>query len=124
MRRYLVSTVAGATCQSMTRNRVNRGADRLTLRLLGGPTTAEVARALLVAEPIMAKRLVRDKHKIKAAHIIIECRRRQNCPNGSDRPWPLATGLRSRGGRERRAMRTIPWRPRVDRGVPGGLRSC
>jgi RNA polymerase sigma-70 factor (ECF subfamily) len=41
----------------------------LTLRLLGGLTTAEVARAFLVSEPTMAKRLVRAKHKIKAAHI-------------------------------------------------------
>jgi RNA polymerase sigma-70 factor (ECF subfamily) len=41
----------------------------LTLRLLGGLTTAEVARAFLVAEPAMAKRLVRAKHKIKVAHI-------------------------------------------------------
>jgi RNA polymerase sigma-70 factor (ECF subfamily) len=41
----------------------------LTLRLLGGLTTAGVARAFLVAEPAMAKRLVRAKHKIKAAHI-------------------------------------------------------
>ena len=41
----------------------------LTLRLLGGLSTAEAARAFLVAEPTMAKRLVRAKHKIKAAHI-------------------------------------------------------
>ena len=41
----------------------------LTLRLLGGLTTAEVARAFLVAGPTMAKRIVRAKHKIKAAHI-------------------------------------------------------
>jgi RNA polymerase sigma-70 factor, ECF subfamily len=41
----------------------------LTLRLLGGLTTAEVARAFLVAEPAMAKRLVRAKHKIKAARV-------------------------------------------------------
>jgi len=41
----------------------------LTLRLLGGLTTAEVARAFLVAGPTMAKRLIRAKHKIKAAHI-------------------------------------------------------
>jgi RNA polymerase sigma-70 factor (ECF subfamily) len=41
----------------------------LTLRLLGGLTTAEVARAFLVTEPAMAKRLVRAKHKIRAAHI-------------------------------------------------------
>ncbi|OGO53834.1 MAG: RNA polymerase subunit sigma-24 [Chloroflexi bacterium RBG_16_69_14] len=41
----------------------------LTLRLLGGLTTDEVARAFLVAEPTMAKRIVRAKHKIKAARI-------------------------------------------------------
>ena len=41
----------------------------MTLRLLGGLTTDEVARAFLVAEPTMAKRIVRAKHKIKAAHI-------------------------------------------------------
>jgi RNA polymerase sigma-70 factor (ECF subfamily) len=41
----------------------------LTLRLLGGLTTAEIARAFLVAEPTMAQRLVRAKRKIKAAGI-------------------------------------------------------
>jgi len=41
----------------------------LTLRLLGGLSTDEVARAFLVSEPTMAKRLVRAKRKIKAARI-------------------------------------------------------
>jgi RNA polymerase sigma-70 factor (ECF subfamily) len=41
----------------------------LTLRLLGGLTTSDVARAFLVPEPTMAKRIVRAKHKIRAAHI-------------------------------------------------------
>jgi RNA polymerase sigma-70 factor (ECF subfamily) len=41
----------------------------LTLRLLGSLTTDEVARAFLVAEPTMAKRLVRAKHKITAARV-------------------------------------------------------
>jgi RNA polymerase sigma-70 factor, ECF subfamily len=41
----------------------------LTLRLLGGLSTAQVARSFLVAEPTMARRLVRAKHKIKAARI-------------------------------------------------------
>lgn len=41
----------------------------LTLRLLGGLTTPEVARAFLVPEPTMAQRLVRAKRKIKAARI-------------------------------------------------------
>ncbi len=41
----------------------------LTLRLLGGLSTGEVARAFLVAEATMAQRLVRAKRKIKAAGI-------------------------------------------------------
>jgi RNA polymerase sigma-70 factor, ECF subfamily len=41
----------------------------LTLRTLGGLTTEEIARAFLVPEPTMAKRLVRAKHRIKAAGI-------------------------------------------------------
>ena len=41
----------------------------LTLRLLCGLSTADVARAFLTTEPTMAKRLVRTKHKIKAANI-------------------------------------------------------
>jgi len=41
----------------------------LTLRTLGGLSTAEIARAFLVAEPTMAQRLVRAKRKIKAAGI-------------------------------------------------------
>jgi RNA polymerase sigma-70 factor (ECF subfamily) len=41
----------------------------LTLRLLGGLRTDEVARAFLVAEPTMAQRLVRAKRKIKLARI-------------------------------------------------------
>ena len=41
----------------------------LTLRLLGGLSTKQVASAFLVTEPTMARRLVRAKHKIKAARI-------------------------------------------------------
>ena len=41
----------------------------LTLRLLGGLSTAEVAHAFLVPEPTMAQRLVRAKAKIRAAGI-------------------------------------------------------
>ena len=41
----------------------------LTLRALGGLTTGVIARAFLVPEATMAQRLVRAKHKIKAAGI-------------------------------------------------------
>jgi RNA polymerase sigma-70 factor, ECF subfamily len=41
----------------------------LTLRTLGGLTTGEIARAFLVPEPTMAKRLTRAKRKIREAGI-------------------------------------------------------
>ena len=41
----------------------------LTLRTLAGLTTAEIARAFMVTEETMAKRLVRAKHKIRDAAI-------------------------------------------------------
>ncbi|MET7982627.1 MULTISPECIES: RNA polymerase sigma factor [unclassified Streptomyces] len=41
----------------------------LTLRLLGGLTTAQIARAFLVPEPTMAQRIVRAKAKIRDAGI-------------------------------------------------------
>jgi RNA polymerase sigma-70 factor (ECF subfamily) len=43
--------------------------EALTLRALGGLTTAEIARAFLVAEPTMGKRLARAKAKIADAGI-------------------------------------------------------
>ena len=43
--------------------------EALTLRALGGLTTAEIARAFLVAEPTMGKRIVRAKAKIADAGI-------------------------------------------------------
>lgn len=41
----------------------------LTLRLVGGLTVGEIARAFLVRETTMAQRITRAKAKIKAAHI-------------------------------------------------------
>jgi len=41
----------------------------LTLRLLGGLTTAEIARAYLVAESTIAQRIVRAKKTLTAAHV-------------------------------------------------------
>jgi RNA polymerase sigma-70 factor (ECF subfamily) len=52
----------------------------LTLRLLCGLTTAEVARAFLVSEPTMAARITRAKKKIAAAGIPYQVPRAEELP--------------------------------------------
>ncbi|HEV2085336.1 MAG TPA: RNA polymerase sigma factor [Gemmatimonadales bacterium] len=44
----------------------------LTLRLLGGLTTEEIARAFLVPEPTIAQRIVRGKRTLAEAHVPFE----------------------------------------------------
>jgi RNA polymerase sigma factor (sigma-70 family) len=59
----------------------------LTLRLLGGLTTAEIARAFLVPESTVAQRVVRAKRTLAAAHVPFEL------PTAADLPARLASVL-------------------------------
>lgn len=59
----------------------------LTLRLLGGLTTDEIARAFLVPEPTVAQRVVRAKRKLASAGVPFEV------PYGSDRAARLSSAL-------------------------------
>jgi RNA polymerase sigma-70 factor (ECF subfamily) len=63
----------------------------LTLRLLGGLSTAQVASSFLVAETTMARRLVRAKRKIKAARIPTVCRRPTSRPTPPSPCWRSST---------------------------------
>lgn len=59
----------------------------LTLRLLGGLTTAEIARAFLASEPTIAQRIVRAKRTLTDADVPFEV------PRGDDRNARLASVL-------------------------------
>jgi len=59
----------------------------LTLRLLGGLTTAEIARAYLVSEPTIAQRIVRAKKTLASAGVPFET------PDSTERPARLASVL-------------------------------
>lgn len=59
----------------------------LTLRLLGGLTTEEIARAFLVPEPTIAQRIVRAKRALAEKEVPFEV------PRGADRPARLSSVL-------------------------------
>lgn len=59
----------------------------LTLRLLGGLTTVEIARAFLIGEPAVAQRIVRAKRTLAEAKVPFEV------PNKSERAARLAAVL-------------------------------
>jgi predicted RNA polymerase sigma factor len=59
----------------------------LTLRLLGGLTTEEIARGFLAAEPTIAKRIVRAKQTLASRRVPFEV------PPPTDRPARLASVL-------------------------------
>jgi RNA polymerase sigma-70 factor, ECF subfamily len=59
----------------------------LTLRLLGGLTTAEIARAYLVPEPTIAQRIVRAKKTLAGAGVPFEV------PGSDERPARLSSVL-------------------------------
>lgn len=59
----------------------------LTLRLLGGLTTEEIARAFLVPEPTIAQRIVRAKRTLSIEHVAFDL------PRGDARAAPLSSVL-------------------------------
>lgn len=65
----------------------SEGRVALTLRLLGGLTTEEIARAFLVPEPTVAQRIVRAKRTLADAHVSFEV------PRGADRAARLSSVL-------------------------------
>ncbi len=56
----------------------------LTLRLLGGLSTAEIARAFLQAEPTVAQRIVRAKRTLAKAAVVFEVPRKIELPERLD----------------------------------------
>jgi predicted RNA polymerase sigma factor len=65
----------------------SEGRVALTLRLLGGLTTHEIARAFLVPEVTVAQRIVRAKRTLAEAHVPFEV------PRGNDRAARLSSVL-------------------------------
>ena len=67
--RWCATTCCGSSSPAATRRLSTEAQVALSLRTLGGLSTPEVARAMLVPEATMAKRLTRAKQKIRQARI-------------------------------------------------------
>src|ERR1044072_7682833 len=80
----------------------------LTLRMVGGLTVPEIARAFLVQEAAMGRRITRAKAKIKAARIPYRV------PSAAGVPAPAP-----RAPPPPRLPRPPPPLPRLQRGLPG-----
>ena len=63
----------------------------LTLRLAGGLSTPEIARAFLVPEPVMAQRLVRAKRRLRVAGIGLRDSPSRSSRSVSTRRWRCCT---------------------------------
>ena len=69
----------------------------LTLRLLGGLSTEQVARAFLVTEATMARRLVRPSTRSRPHGSPTACPRRTSYPTASAPCWPSSTSSTTPG---------------------------
>ena len=108
----------------------------LTLRTLGGLSTAEIARAFLVAESTMAQRLVRAKRKIAQAGSPTRFPTPSGCRNGFRAVLATLYLIFNEGylasecrlaGADRAERRGDPPRPRTRRDAParaGGRSGC
>ena len=74
----------------------------LTLKVLGGLTTGEIARAFLVSESTVAQRIVRAKRDARRRRRCrSRCRRRHNAPPASPQCWRSSTSSSTKGTRRR-----------------------
>ena len=71
----------------------------LTLRLLGGLTTDEIARAFLVPEPTIAQRITRAKKTLSAANVPFEVPQGGDFIDRSRRCWASSTSSSTRATR-------------------------